>query len=95
MGVTPAAGYDFAAVGAIAGIPVNVAQRVTAITFVDTSAVSNTVQVYDNTSGSGHLVAAVTLAASGGATVTDIDVAIGKGLFIVATGAVKGTAWLA
>lgn len=69
---------------------------ITGISFLDTSTSANTVAVYDGTSTSGKLIAAATVAGSGG---TDIDfgsprVATG-GIYVDTTGACKGTVWVA
>lgn len=96
--MTGARGIAFTGtVQAVAAAACGAGQGVVGVTLFDTSAAANTVQVYDGTSTSGTLVASVTAAASSGAASPDFvspRICTG-GIYVVTTGACRGTVWIA
>jgi len=83
-------------VQAVAAAASTAGQFVVGIEIFDTTAAANTLQVYDGTSTSGNLIGTVTAAASSG---NGRDFKIPRvatgGVYVVTTGACRGTVWIA
>lgn len=82
-----------AAAGALSAVPCTLR----GLSIRDTSAVTNTIKIFDNASaGSGTMLFSVQLA--GNASVSPLSIADGlravNGLFLTATGALEGSVWI-
>lgn len=86
------AGYSFTTDGAVSGAPAK--GRVKSVCLLNGTGSVNHVMLYDGTSATGKVLAAVTLAASSCATITDIDSEISIGIFADVTGDVVATVWV-